>query len=82
MLDVIGWFIVIIVVTHLVINALFMLLSPKAWFRLPKWFVPLSSSVAESRFGVGRGAIGVRLTGIVILAFIVWVVYDMFVKRT
>jgi hypothetical protein len=65
----------------LLINALFMLLSPKAWFQLPKWFPARSSSMTEGRYGSGWGAIQVRLAGALMLAFIVYVLYDMFLGR-
>jgi hypothetical protein len=65
----------------LLINALFMLISPRAWFRLPKWFPARSSSVTEAKYGSGWGVFPVRLGGAFMLAIIVWVLYDIFLTR-
>jgi hypothetical protein len=81
MLQILGWFIVAVLGVGLLVNALFMFLSPRAWFRLPNWFPARSSSMTEERFRSGRGAIEVRLAGAAMLALIVWVLYDMFLRR-
>lgn len=65
----------------LLINAVFMLFSPRAWFRLPNWFPARSSSMTETKYGSGWGAVQVRLTGALMLALIVWVLYDMLLRR-
>jgi hypothetical protein len=76
-----GWFMAAVLGVGLLVNASFMLLSPRAWFRLPRWFPARSSSVTEVKYGGGWGAIQVRLAGVLMLALIVWVLYDMFVRR-
>ncbi len=64
----------------LAINAAFMLVSPRAWFRLPGW-LKRQGSLTKDKFATGWGAIQVRLTGAVILATIAWVLYDMLLRR-
>ena len=81
MRQILGWFMAAVLGVGLLINALFMLLSPRTWFRLPKWFPARSSSMTEARYGSGWGAMQVRLGGALMLALIVWVLCDMFLNR-
>ena len=62
------------------INAAFMLASPRAWFRLPRW-LRAQGSLIESEYSAGWGAIQIRLTGALILAAVAWVLYDMLLRR-
>ena len=55
----------------MVINAVVMLVSPRAWLRLPGWLR------AQGKFATGWGGLHVRLTGALILASIAWVLYEM-----
>ena len=80
MLQVVGWCIASVVGVIMLINAFFMLISPSAWFRLPGW-IRAQGSLAEEKYASGRGALGVRLTGAVILAGIAWVLYDSLTKQ-
>ncbi len=80
MLEIIGRIVAVIVGILMVINALFMLASPRAWFRLPKW-LRAQGTMTEDRYGSGWGAIQVQLAGGLILGAIAWVVYDMFLKH-
>jgi hypothetical protein len=80
MRQILGWFYGAVLGAVLLVNALFMLISPQAWFRLPYWFPARSSSMTEAKYGSGWGGIEVRLTGAVMLALIVWVLYDMFLR--
>jgi hypothetical protein len=41
MLRLLGWVGIAVVVVVIAVNAAFMLISPRAWFRLPEWFVSL-----------------------------------------
>lgn len=52
------------------LNAMFMLISPRAWFRLPRW-LRLSGGLTESEYGSGGGAVQIRLVGGCFLAVIV-----------
>jgi hypothetical protein len=62
------------------VNALFMLISPRAWFRLPDW-IRAQGSLTEKKFGSGWGAIQVRITGALGLGVIVWVLYDSLLRH-
>ena len=77
---VVGWSIAALVAIIMVVNAVFMLLSPRAWFRLPKW-VGAWGSLTQERYSTGWGGIQVRITGAVILGGIGWVLYDFLIRR-
>jgi uncharacterized membrane protein len=47
------------------VNGLFMLLSPAAWFALPKW-IGFHGAFARKTHGSGLGAVVVRLTGFIL----------------
>jgi hypothetical protein len=61
------------------INGAFMLVSPRAWFRLPGW-LKRQGSLTEDKYARGWRAIQLRLTGAMILAAIAWVLYDMLLR--
>jgi hypothetical protein len=61
-------------------NAAVMLVSPRAWFRIPRWLGSQGSTTMKE-YGSGWGAIQVRLTGALFLAGMGWVLYDLFVKH-
>jgi hypothetical protein len=61
----------------MLINASFMLVSPRAWFRLPVW-IRFNGSLAETKYARGRRSLEVQLAGAAMLAIILWVVYDIF----
>jgi len=71
----VGWSIVVVVTAVIAINAFLMLVSPKAWFRLPGWMLA-KGTLTEKKYGQGWGAIQVRLTGAMTLSLIVWALYD------
>jgi hypothetical protein len=81
MRQILGWIMAAVLGAGLLTNALFMLISPRAWFRLPKWFPARSDSITEERYGSGGGAAVVRMTGAVVLAFILYVLYDIYLRR-
>jgi hypothetical protein len=62
------------------VNALYMLISPRAWFRLPRW-IRAEGSLTKENYSTGWGAIQVRLTGALTLALIGWVIYEFFFDR-
>jgi len=76
MRQILGWAMGAVLGVGLLVNALFMLISPRAWFRLPDWFPTRSSSMTEEKYGSGWGAVQVRLTGALLLAVILYVLYD------
>jgi hypothetical protein len=80
MLRIVGLCIAVIVGVVMTINAAFMIVSPRSWFRLPAW-LRTQGSLIEDKYARGWGAIQVRLTGALILAAIAWVLYDMLLRR-
>ncbi len=78
-MQVLGLSIAAVVGAVVVINAFFMLVSPKAWFRLPGWILA-KGTLTEKRFASGWGAIEVRLTGAIMLGTILWVLYHSLTK--
>ena len=71
---IVGWCVIGAFGVLLAVNGAFMLASPRAWFRLPRW-MGLQGSLTEEKYSTGWGALQVRLTGAVFLAFIAWPVY-------
>jgi len=67
------------VVVVIAVNAAFMLISPRAWFRLPEWF-PGRGSMTEHKYGNGWGAVETRIAGGMILAVILWALYDALLR--
>ena len=80
MIRIFAWCIGGITAVVMVINAAFMLASPRTWFHLPAW-LRAQGSLTEDRFSSGWGAVQIRLTGAAILGLIAWVLYDMLLKR-
>jgi hypothetical protein len=64
----------------MLINASFMLISPPAWFRLPVW-IRCNGPLTEEKYAKGWGAVQVQLAGAMMLAIILWVIYDIFSQR-
>jgi len=58
------------------INAAYMLVSPKAWFELPRWLTA-RGSLTKEQCATGSGALSIRITGAVMLAAVLWIIYDM-----
>lgn len=81
MTRIVGLCIAIAVGLIITINAAFMLVSPRSWFRLPPW-LKAQGSLTEDKYATGWGAIQIRLTGALVLAAIGWVLYDMLLKRS
>jgi hypothetical protein len=73
-----AWLMVGLATIHISLNALFMLVSPRAWFRLPNWI-----RVQGFRFGArDEGSeIQLRVTGALILAFVAWVLSESPLRR-
>jgi hypothetical protein len=74
------WVVAGILALLFVVNASYMLASPRAWFRLPSW-IKAQGTLTEKRYSTGWGAIQVRLTGAIMLSVIGWVIYDITVRR-
>jgi hypothetical protein len=56
-----------ILVLQATINAVFMLVSPRRWFQLPRW-LRTAGSFTEDRYASGSGAVHIRLVGGLVLA--------------
>jgi uncharacterized membrane protein len=80
MLRALGLFVVAVIFAVFAINAIFMLVSPRAWFRLPRWLL-FNGSMTERKYGSGLGAVETRLGGAAMLAAILWVLYEALLKR-
>jgi len=76
----IGVCLAILVGLVITINAVFMVASPRAWFRLPSW-LGAWGSLSKYKHATGPGAIEVRLTGAIMLGAVGWILYDMLLRR-
>lgn len=62
----------------IILNAITMMISPRAWFRLPEWIrVSGSLTPRRAKYSHGWGALQVRLAGLVFLAFVFWMLFMM-----
>lgn len=77
---ILGWSVIVFLGAVLFVNALFMLASPKAWFRLPSW-IRAQGSLTEDKWASGWGATQVRSAGAILLGFIAWVLYHSLVTQ-
>ena len=62
------------------INAVFMLLSPRAWFQLPTW-MRASGVLNREKYSEGGLSLLVRLLGAIILFLVAGVVFDVIVEN-
>jgi hypothetical protein len=61
-----GWAFAVLTLTMMAINAIFMLFSPRLWFRLPGW-IRANARFTTDKHSVGLGAVQVRILGGVVL---------------
>ncbi len=59
------------------INALYMIVSPRAWFRLPDW-IRAQGTLTEDKYSSGWGGFELRLAGAAMLATIALIWYEVF----
>jgi hypothetical protein len=71
MKQIVGMVCLIVTVVAVVTNATLMLISPKIWFRVPRW-IRFSGSLSETQYRSGWGAIQIRLLGACFLAIMIW----------
>ena len=76
---ILGWVMLFVLGVILTINAAVMLVSPRAWFKLPTW-IRAQGTLSERKNSRGFGAFELRLLGALMLAAIAWVVYDSLKK--
>jgi len=80
MRNIFGWFVLAVMGVMLAVNGVFMLISPKAWLRLPKWVRAAPKSMTEAKYGSGLGAFQIRMAGGIWLGAIIWFLYDFFLR--
>jgi hypothetical protein len=61
------------------INAVFMLVSPRAWFQLPSW-IRAQGVLTEHRYSEGWRSVLVRVLGAIILVLVAGVTSDLVVE--
>jgi hypothetical protein len=66
-----------ITVTIMLVNAFYMVISPDAWFRLPRW-LGLQGVLTRDRYGSGWGALQLRILGVIIIVTLAWIAYGLF----
>lgn len=76
MIRIFGWTMFALVVIVMTINASFMVASPRAWFRLPGW-LRAQGTLTEDKYSAGSGAVQLRIAGVLILASLAWVGYEL-----
>ena len=65
-----------ITVTVMLVNAFYMVISPDAWFRLPRW-LGLQGVLSRDRYGTAWGALQVRILGVIIIVTAAWIAYGL-----
>ena len=70
---------ILMLFSALLINGIVMLISPRAWFRMPSW-IRLSGGLAERKYGIGFGAIQVRLLGAVTVTTVFYLLHEIFFR--
>jgi hypothetical protein len=70
----------IICALMMTINAVFMVFSPRAWFRLPSW-IRASGVLTKEKYSEGGLSVLVRLLGAIILILVGGVVFDLIVEN-
>jgi hypothetical protein len=70
------WVAFAIVATIMLINAFYMLISPKAWFALPQW-LRLQGVMTLERYGNRWGALRVRALGAIIIVTAIWITSEL-----
>ena len=74
-----GWLMVVFVAVGFLINGCFMLISPKAWFRLPGWLAA-RGSLSEARYSSGPPSMQMRIAGAVFVGLPIWCLMDFFLR--
>ncbi len=75
----VGMTFAVVVGLLLLINAAYMLISPKKWFELPS-FIRATGTLTKQRYSEGFGAVEVRITGLIMMGIVLWVVYDVLIS--
>jgi hypothetical protein len=70
------WVAFAVTATIMLINAFYMLISPKAWFVLPKW-LGLQGVLKPEQYGNRWGALQVRVLGAIIIVTAAWIATEL-----
>jgi uncharacterized membrane protein len=73
---ILGWCVAAALGAIVLVNGVFMLASPKAWFRLPR-LLRLSGSLTEDKYTGGWDGFQVRILGAIVIMVISWFVYSL-----
>jgi hypothetical protein len=81
MIKILGWAILGVVLLVATLNALYMLFSPQAWFRLSPW-IRATGTLRAGNYATAGHTIELRFLGAVLLAVIGWIPFDLLVKHS
>jgi hypothetical protein len=70
------WVAFAVVATIMLINAVYMLISPKAWFALPGW-LRLQGVLTLERYGNRSGALQIRVLGAIVVITAIWIASEL-----
>jgi hypothetical protein len=73
----IGWFAAVLVGFMFTFNGIVMLVSPKAWFRIPPWLAG-RGTMTEQKYSTRNGALQVRALGAIFIAGVAYVLISLF----
>jgi hypothetical protein len=71
----------IICALAIAVNAVFMLVSPRAWFGLPSW-IRAQGVLTQDKYAEGWRSVLIRILGAIILLLIGGVTFDLVVEAT
>lgn len=81
MIKILGWAVLGAVMLVAALNALYMLFSPQAWFRLSPW-IRATGTVRARNYATAGRTIELRFLGAVLLAVIGWILFNLLVKHS
>ena len=71
-----SWVALALTVAVMLINAFYMLISPRAWFSLPSW-LGLQGALTLHRNTGPWGELQVRILGAIIIATVGWIAFEL-----
>jgi hypothetical protein len=77
----VGWACAITAAIVGLLNGAVMLISPRSWFRLPRW-LRAQGTLSEDRCSTGVGAFQVRLLGAAIIGSLGSIAYEIFTRAS
>jgi len=60
----------------MLVNALYMLISPRAWFKLPR-YLRVQGMANRRDYESGSGALRLRMIGAITIGTAVWIAFDI-----